>query len=136
MPWIDLALVMNLTRFAMTDVQSYVYMNWNLFLAFLPLLFIFLFERVKNIYKKSFYFLAWLFFLPNAIYMITDLIHLRDVGPDWMLWFDGMMLFSYALIGILISLRFVSLCFSVQANAKTMIAKKIDFVFIFYYLFS
>jgi uncharacterized membrane protein len=102
-PWIFLALVMNITRLFMTDIQSYIYMNWNLFLAFLPIVFLFFFEKIKNIYGKGFLFFAWLFFLPNAVYMITDLIHLRDVGPDWMLLFDGMMIFSYAIIGIFIS---------------------------------
>lgn len=102
-PWIVFSFVMNMSRFALTDVHSYLYMNWNLFLAFLPLLFIFLFERSKNIYFKIISFLAWLFFLPNAIYMVTDLIHLRDVGPEWLLWFDGMMIFAYALVGIFIT---------------------------------
>ena len=103
MPWLALALLMNLTRFAMTDIQSYVYMNWNLFLSFLPLLFVYIYEKKRNIYIKSLTFFAWLFFLPNAVYMVTDLIHLRDVGPGWMLWYDGMMIFIYALVGIFIS---------------------------------
>jgi uncharacterized membrane protein len=102
-PWFLLAFLMNMTRLFMTDVHSYVYMNWNLTLALLPLVFIFFFERTKNIYVKAFLFFAWLFFLPNSVYLITDFIHLRDVGPDWMLWFDGMMLFSYAVIGVFVS---------------------------------
>ncbi|MGB0925543.1 MAG: DUF1361 domain-containing protein, partial [Minisyncoccia bacterium] len=102
MPWLALALAMNMTRFAMTDVYSYIYMNWNLFLALVPLLFVFFFEKVQNIYLKALFFFAWLFFLPNAAYIITDLIHLRDVGPEWMLWYDGMMLFVYALLGIVL----------------------------------
>ena len=103
MPWLTIALIMNLARFSMTDVSSYVYMNWNLFLAVIPLLFVFLFEKTNSKYLKTFYFFAWLFFLPNAAYIVTDLIHLRDVGPEWMLWFDGMMIFAYAVLGIFIS---------------------------------
>ncbi len=102
-PWLALALIMNLTRYTLTDIQSYVYLNWNVFLAFLPLLFLYFFDKAKNIYLKALLFLTWLFFLPNAPYLVTDLIHLRDVGPEWMLWFDGMMIFIYALIGIFIT---------------------------------
>ncbi len=102
LPWVLLALIMNIMRLFMTDVQSYIYMNWNLLLALLPILFLFFFERTRNLYKKGFYFFGWLLFLPNAPYMVTDLIHLRDVGPQWMLWYDAMMIFSYALIGIYI----------------------------------
>jgi uncharacterized membrane protein len=103
LPWFAMALLMNVTRFFMTDIHSYVYMNWNLFLATIPLIVIIFFHRIKNMYARIGLFFVWLFFLPNAPYMITDLIHLRDVGPDWMLWFDGMMIFSYAFMGIFIT---------------------------------
>ncbi len=103
MPWLAFALIMNITRLAMTDIHSYIYLNWNMFLAFSPILFVYLFEKTKNVYAKGLIFFAWLFFLPNAAYIVTDLIHLRDVGPEWILWFDGMMIFIYALIGVLIS---------------------------------
>ena len=102
-PWLALALIMNLVRFAMTDVHSYVYMNWNLLLAFIPLLALYLFERSYSKYLKVFLFFLWFLFLPNAPYIVTDLIHLRDVGPEWMLWFDGMMLFAYALVGVYVT---------------------------------
>ena len=103
LPWFAMALLMNVTRFFMTDIHSYVYMNWNLFLATIPLIVIIFFHRIKNMYARIGLFFVWLFFLPNAPYMVTDLIHIRDVGPEWMLWFDGMMLFAYALIGVYIT---------------------------------
>ncbi len=93
---------MNMSRFALTDVHSYLYMNWNLFLALLPLPFVFFFENSRNIYFKVLSFILWLFVLPNAPYMVTDLLHLRNVGPEWLLWFDGMMIFSYAIIGVFV----------------------------------
>ena len=42
----------------------------------------------------------WLGFLPNAPYLITDFIHLDVVGPDSLLWYDGMMIFMYSLAGV------------------------------------
>lgn len=128
-PWLALALVMNLTRFVMTDVHSYVYMNWNLFLALLPLLFLYFFEQAKNLYIKTLSFLAWFFFLPNAPYLVTDLIHLRDVGPEWMLWFDGMMIFSYALIGVVIT-AFVLLRMKEQLFKTSLRNQNIFLIFI------
>ncbi len=101
-PWIVFAFIMNMSRFALTDVHSYLYMNWNLFLALLPLPFVFFFENSRNIYFKVLSFILWLFVLPNAPYMVTDLLHLRNVGPEWLLWFDGMMIFSYAIIGVFV----------------------------------
>ncbi len=122
LPWFILALMMNIARFLMTDVQSYVYMNWNLFLALLPLFFVYLFEKVQNQYGKAFLFFLWLFFLPNAIYLVTDFIHLREVGSQWMLWYDAMMLFAYALMGVFISayvlLRMGYALFSHQTKKK------------------
>lgn len=127
MPWLALALIMNLTRFIMTDIHSYIYLNWNLLLAFLPLLFLFTFEKAKNIYTKSIYFFVWLFFLPNAPYIVTDFIHLRDVGPEWMLWYDGMMIFSYSLIGVFIT-AYVLLRMKKNLFKKNIIKQKIFLV--------
>lgn len=101
LPWLFLAITLNLIRLSIAEVPSYIYMNWNVFLGLLPVLCAWLFE-----YKKKFrflsiiFFLTWLFFLPNAPYMITDFIHLRDVGTEAMLWYDGMMLFAYAVVGV------------------------------------
>lgn len=98
--WLGFAVIMNMLRLFITEVPSYIWMNWNVFLAMLPLAFVWLFEKMHKKYLKAVCFLGWLFFLPNAPYMVTDLIHLRNVGPEWMLWFDGMMIFSYTIIGV------------------------------------
>ena len=57
---------------------NYIFLLWNLFLAWLPLLFALLALRWQ---KRPFLALAaaflWLLFFPNAPYLVTDLIHLR-----------------------------------------------------------
>lgn len=98
---ISFALILNITRIWLVGDLSYIYLNWNLFLALLPVLFAFLFEFNRRFKLLSIvYFLGWLLFLPNAPYIITDFIHLRDVGTETMLWYDSMMIFGYALAGM------------------------------------
>lgn len=100
-PWLILAIALNLLRLYMVEVPSYIYMNWNVFLGLLPVACAWLFEYKKRYTIVSLlFFLAWLLLLPNAPYMITDFIHLRDVGTASMLWYDGFMLFAYALVGV------------------------------------
>lgn len=54
-----------------------LYMFWNIFLSALPLLLSLLFMAKKNGRAASGgLWLLWLFFFPNAPYMITDLIHI------------------------------------------------------------
>lgn len=57
----------------------YVNMIWNVFLAFLPLLFATLLFRgytKLNLIGKFALGILWLVFFPNAPYMITDFIHI------------------------------------------------------------
>jgi len=53
-------------------------LGWNVLLAFLPFLFIWIFDRLKPEEKalKIILLVLWLLFYPNAIYVITDLIYL------------------------------------------------------------
>lgn len=83
---------------------EYSFMAWNLFLAWVPLL-IMRFVRshqpmLPN--RRVFVFggmLCWLLFFPNAPYIITDLMHLRyRTGVP--LWYDSLMVFSFASVGL------------------------------------
>lgn len=53
-----------------------LWLDWNLFLAGLPLVFISLYKASEKKWARLIYLLLWLFFFPNAIYMVTDFIHL------------------------------------------------------------
>ncbi|MFP4479133.1 MAG: DUF1361 domain-containing protein [Candidatus Izemoplasmatales bacterium] len=54
-------------------------LGWNAFLAFIPLVFVYLYDRnQKNKHLKWLLFLIWLFFYPNSLYLITDLIYLNQ----------------------------------------------------------
>src|SRR4051812_11496172 len=68
-------------RIIFTGHLRYGFLAWNLFLAWLPLVFALLAcEKYQNGSGRNWRFLglagAWLLFFPNAPYIFTDLIHL------------------------------------------------------------
>ena len=77
---------------------------WNLCLATVPLLCSAAFRRASERgrpFAQALSFLLWLLFLPNAPYILTDLIHLGP-RPHVPLWFLLAMLMSCALSGTLL----------------------------------
>ena len=96
---------------------------WNLFLAILPLFWgaIFkVFVENKRPRWAGLFFALWLLFLPNAPYLLTDLIHLapRHGVP---LWYLLAMLLSCAGTGTL--LGYMSLC-EVQSVVEEQWSKR------------
>lgn len=90
---------------------SFVFLAWNLFLALIPLALAMLAALLHRSDRLAFLFwpilCVWLAFFPNAPYIITDLLHLK-ARPGVPLWFDALLLFSFAFNGLwlgLISLR-------------------------------
>ena len=87
--------------------SGYPYLVWNLVLAWLPLVFAALlvvtYARSRSAIELLAVGAAWLVFLPNAPYMLTDFIHL---GTEHRL-FDTVVIASFALTAL--ALGFVSL---------------------------
>jgi uncharacterized membrane protein len=83
------------------------FLVWNLFLAFVPYFFIsYLKSQIslqKNKIKALSLLFAWLLFLPNSFYLITDFIHLSQ-SSNHLVWFDLVVFSSYALIGFTIGI--------------------------------
>jgi len=94
------AISLGLIRLSFTHHNSYIWLNWNLFLALIPILFAWMATRASSKYIIGFLVLVWLGFLPNAPYLLTDFIHLANVGPKNLLWFDAIMIFSYTIAGL------------------------------------
>lgn len=98
-----LGLLLLTARAAWTGSTSYGFLVWNLFLAWLPLVFSEIIERLAARGARAPWLLAvgaaWLLFLPNAPYLVTDFIHLRyqTLAP---LWFDAVMLMAFAWTGL------------------------------------
>lgn len=101
--------------------RYYVFLNWNLMLAWAPLILAFVLWRLDQSQARrptlimAVVFGGWLLFLPNSPYIVSDLMHLnhRDRVP---LWYDAIMLFSFAWNGLI--LGFVSLSIVQQLTAR------------------
>ena len=98
---------LSLTRVVYTGESMFLWLNWNLFLAFVPF-YISRWatrnaERIENNRLFTLLFAAWLLFIPNAFYIITDLFHLQE-GTAVPLWFDLALIFSFAWNGLLLGI--------------------------------
>ena len=102
------SLSLSLVRIAFTRRLMFLFLMWNLLLAFVPwLLTSFLHVRkIKNRLFFSIIIFAWIIFFPNAPYILTDLIHLGK-EKSVPIWFDLILLLSYGFAGLLYG--FVSL---------------------------
>ena len=77
-------------RILYTGHVYFLFLAWNLFLAFLPYAFSSRMSRQNlQLSKTRFLFssIIWLLFIPNAFYILTDLFHLGS-GTEVPLWFD------------------------------------------------
>jgi uncharacterized membrane protein len=100
---IGFALALFVIRVLYTGSLAFFFIPWNLFLAWLPLFFSTLMLQEKNRLGKLVWFCLWLLFLPNAPYLITDLVHLEQRLPV-PFYFDLVLLFTAAWNGLLLGL--------------------------------
>jgi uncharacterized membrane protein len=81
----------------------FLFIPWNLFLAWLPLLLSSMIKDQKISIRNGLLFSFWLLFFPNSPYLITDLFHLQErAGVP--LYYDLVMLFMAAWNGLLMGL--------------------------------
>ncbi|MBS1008525.1 DUF1361 domain-containing protein [Leuconostoc suionicum] len=66
--------------FVLLTPTHFTFLNWNIFLALLPLDFAIIVNISKRRSIQVIFSLLWLLFYPNTMYMITDFIHLQYVG--------------------------------------------------------
>ena len=90
-----------------TGSEDYDFLAWNLLLAWVPFVLALLVYDARRRGVGTVGRLAlgglWLLFLPNAPYIVTDLIHLgRITGAP--LWFDAGMIAAFAFMGLVLGL--------------------------------
>jgi uncharacterized membrane protein len=138
-PWISLTfalgvasagcLLMIVLRVAVTGSIRYTFLLWNLFLAWIPYFLALTVGRIVvgrrvNADKPIatgikpiavFFALVWLFFYPNAPYILTDFIHVIQIPvrvepphplitENALLWYDIILNSAFAFIGHIIGL--------------------------------
>jgi uncharacterized membrane protein len=120
-----------LARMLMTERLYYVFLVWNLFLAWLPLIFAALACEEHRLnsrinFRLTALAVAWLLFFPNAPYIWTDMIHLT--GRLYMhFWVDLVLILMCAFTGLVIG--FVSL-YLMQTVVERIYGKFVSWVFI------
>lgn len=102
----------SLDNIIMYRSYTFLFLAWNLFLAAIP------FALALVIYKYRTHHLSrwllwpaillWLLFLPNAPYLITDLIHIRP-RAFMPLWYDTFTFFVFAWSGLLLGISSLQL---------------------------
>jgi len=92
-------------RIIKSDGLSYIFLAWNLFLALIPWWISDYLKQKETLQLKNIPLLGtWLLFIPNSPYILTDLFHLKP-RLYLPLWFDLVLVLSFALIGMLVFLK-------------------------------
>lgn len=102
---------LSIARIYRTGYIGPVYLIWNLMLAWVPFVYAYLAYRLHLARNHRFIVwlgvisctTIWLLFLPNAPYLLTDLIHLQ-VENNSIYWYDLLMLLWYAWTGFLLGI--------------------------------
>jgi uncharacterized membrane protein len=103
--FLGFGLTLLVVRDAYTGQGPYDFLAWNAFLAWIPYALAALVgagrRRFIPLYVLGLGAVAWLLFLPNALYIVTDFVHLGDIR-GMPLWFDAAMIGSFACAGLLL----------------------------------
>ena len=100
--------VLNIFRILFFGKLSFIYIFWNIFLAIIPFFISYFLLNLssKNKLTKKIFIIGgifWLFFIPNAPYLVTDLIHIGEIRTVPIL-YDTILLFSSAALGLLLGI--------------------------------
>lgn len=93
-------------------------MTYNTLLALIPVLLGRLFYRVKWSFMEIILFLCWLFFVPNTIYLFTDILHFIDQIKVFNLFGVAVLAVQYAILFIAGFLTYVLSLYPVEKKLK------------------
>lgn len=99
-----LCLVLSIVRVFYSATPMFLFLNWNLFLAFIPWALSSTLIVYPQLQQKKLAVATllgtWLLFFPNAPYILTDLFHLK-YALGMPMWFDLLLILSFAWVGLL-----------------------------------
>ena len=105
-----LSVTLQFFRMYYSGYNTFLFFNWNLFLAILPYVistfFLLYYKKINSLLLYAIILTSWLLLFPNAPYIVTDFFHLEP-RPGIPYWYDLGMIFSFAWNGLL--LGFISL---------------------------
>lgn len=110
-PLSGLSLLLLLIRIVVTGDLQYSFLVWNLFLAWVPALIAW---RIVHLATSRLrlsavsWLVAWILFLPNTFYILSDLIHLETLDGVSKL-YDAVMIFTFSLTGFLLGLASIAI---------------------------
>lgn len=123
---LSLSTVLIIGRIILFNTSSLDYLFWNLFLACLPFVvssILLFYTRRKHL--STFVFgigmIIWLLLLPNAPYIVTDLIHI-GYGHESIVLYTAVLIFTCALSGLALcmySLHHMHDVFKTRYNERT-----------------
>ena len=125
----SIALLM--ARIVYTRQLTFLFLVWNMFLAFVPYVLTTQFLRkedwVENKLKFAVGFFMWLLFIPNSFYILTDLFHL-GYTKSVPIWLDLAMILSFAWNGLILGILSVR---GVERIVEIHCSPKVNALFIY-----
>lgn len=106
-------------RFLVHDTMRYTFFIWNLLICWVPYLLSMLLysrsmDRRKGNLLNKILWIVWILFIPNALYMVTDLIHLggemfysqgaQIPRQDFGVWYDFIIHLFFIMVGFVLGL--------------------------------
>lgn len=102
---------------------SYIFLIWNIFLAWVPFYISLIYTNInfKSKIPKLLLGFSWLAFYPNAPYIITDFIHLSKYKfyenkphgevftSNFVMWYDFLLISIFVIIGLILAYISLSL---------------------------
>jgi uncharacterized membrane protein len=125
---------LSIFRYNISDSPLFLFLNWNLFLSFIPFAIssYLVLRKKRNILSVFILIATWLLFFPNSPYILTDLFHLKQRLPI-PIWFDLVVVMSFAWTGLMFGL--ISLM-DIERILRETISRKLVNIIITVFLFA
>jgi len=118
-------------RVIWSDERTFLFLLWNLFLAWLPYVFS-LGALIIHEWKRRWWWAVippgalWLLFFPNAPYIVTDLMHLDKRWPI-PIWYDIGLLVTFLLVGCFLAIASLR---SMQRIVSDYVGQMMSWIFV------
>src|SRR6056297_2903511 len=109
-----LIIILFIVKFAIYNDSHLSFLIWNVFLAWVPLIILYIIsalpKKIINSVIAIILYIFWLIFYPNAPYVITDLVHIATIpisltfqSTDLLSWLKITIIFITIWLGVLLS---------------------------------